>query len=222
MIWKTTLGKEQWSGPQRVVLHPDQSTVWTTVAGRLFRSAPENVRPIWIEESSQLPPADENAKTEMSRLIRMIPMPATSDDAIPEQLETPQEQALDSSEPQQVPQVHHDSPSTQPDHEPAAPAEMPSRQETPVEVPGISETTEHVVPPPEAEGSNDPQGVDNETIFLISEDTDPPALQASTNDRPMCWRVEFDICCQLNEEATDSEATWLLLATAGKKQRTEV
>lgn len=32
---KTSLGKEHWSGPQRAVLHPDQSTVWTTVAGRL-------------------------------------------------------------------------------------------------------------------------------------------------------------------------------------------
>lgn len=124
----------------------------------LFRSAPENVRPVSIEEATQVPLTDDNAETEMSRLIRMIPMPVTSDDAIPEQVEAPHVQAHDLNEPQEVPQVLRDSPSTQPDQEPAAPSEMPSRQETPIEVPGTSETTEHVVLPPEVEGSNDPPG----------------------------------------------------------------
>ena len=34
-----------WLGPHRVVLQDGNHTIWTTVSGKLFRSAPEHVRP---------------------------------------------------------------------------------------------------------------------------------------------------------------------------------
>lgn len=66
------------------------------------------------------------------------------------------------------------------------------------------------------------QGVNDDEILFLIKEADPPALQATTNENHMCWRVEFDVCCHLKEESIDAEATRLLLATAGKKQRTEV
>ena len=45
MIWRTTTSKSQeWIGPQRIILQDSNQTVWTTQAGKLYRSAPENVR----------------------------------------------------------------------------------------------------------------------------------------------------------------------------------
>lgn len=69
MIWRTIQGQGARTGPQRVVIHADQHTIWSTVAGKLFRSAPENVRPVSNEEAALVPAETEDIETEMSRLF---------------------------------------------------------------------------------------------------------------------------------------------------------
>ena len=51
MIWRTiNVGEKKWLGPQRVIIQDGNHTVWTTQCGRIYRSAPENVRPSMPEE----------------------------------------------------------------------------------------------------------------------------------------------------------------------------
>ena len=45
MVWRNTgPQKQNWIGPQRVIIQDESHTIWTTQGGRLYRSAPENVR----------------------------------------------------------------------------------------------------------------------------------------------------------------------------------
>ena len=38
------MNQPMWIGPQRVILQDAHHTIWTTQAGKLYRSAPEHVR----------------------------------------------------------------------------------------------------------------------------------------------------------------------------------
>ena len=48
MVWRQGKGAyaDQWIGPMRVVVHENAQTVWTTMAAKLYRAAPEHVRPV--------------------------------------------------------------------------------------------------------------------------------------------------------------------------------
>ena len=60
MIWRTQgPNRKGWAGPQRTIIQESDHTAWTSQSGRLFQSAPENVRLALPEEghpeSSELP-----------------------------------------------------------------------------------------------------------------------------------------------------------------------
>ena len=48
MVWRQGKGAypDQWTGPMKVVVHENAQTVWTTMAAKLYRAAPEHVRPV--------------------------------------------------------------------------------------------------------------------------------------------------------------------------------
>jgi len=56
MVWRQGKGDYPgyWAGPQKIVVHENSQTVWTTVSSKLFRSAPENVRPVTASEAKQI------------------------------------------------------------------------------------------------------------------------------------------------------------------------
>ena len=53
MIWKTGLNSG-WRGPMKVVVHESSQTVWVTQNGKLFRHAPEHIRPVTAMESKTI------------------------------------------------------------------------------------------------------------------------------------------------------------------------
>jgi transposase InsO family protein len=75
MIWRSeTMKQATWLGPHRVVLQDHDHTIWTTVSGKLFRSAPEHVRPALPEEgepaSPWLPEEITAGQRQISRMQR--------------------------------------------------------------------------------------------------------------------------------------------------------
>ena len=53
MIWREGKGDYpgSWQGPMRVVVHENQQTIWTTAQSKLYRVAPEHVRPVTAVEA---------------------------------------------------------------------------------------------------------------------------------------------------------------------------
>ena len=56
MIWKQNNGAlpSRWIGPMRVVVHENHQTIWTTMLSKLYRVAPEHVRPVTAFEAREI------------------------------------------------------------------------------------------------------------------------------------------------------------------------
>ena len=202
MIWRTQgPNRKGWIGPQRTIIQESNHTVWTSQSGRLFRSAPENVRLALPEEghpeSSELP---EDLTMLQNQIRRMTQNP----NSLP-----PIDEEVPSNdlnvENFQNPDNRRDSQSSesigQPDQEP----DLSSRQLSPVE--NLQE----------ASGPEEEQDA-----FLTSSD-EPDVLTTDPLDN-FAWRCEYEMTipeCHLNRPPSQREA-WALLVTNAKKQRTEV
>ena len=56
MIWRDGKGAlpGQWLGPMKVVVHENAQTIWTTMSSKLFRVAPEHIRPVSAAETHKI------------------------------------------------------------------------------------------------------------------------------------------------------------------------
>lgn len=75
MVWKQRNGTlpSQWIGPMKVVIHENTKTVWTTMASKLFRCAPEHVRPVSAYEAQSIViTPDDQSSSEIARQMGMI------------------------------------------------------------------------------------------------------------------------------------------------------
>ena len=232
MVWKEGKGAYQgyWQGPMRVVVHENAQVVWTTMASKLFRTAPELIRPVTALEA---------------RDIRILPGEATVS-RIAQQLETVRNQGVTQSidlsnvptpviepietpeNPQgqnntealpQVPLSEHPSES-QPDDEPQAPSENLSNtfQENNAQIPdGPSSESAAGIPVPIGD-------TDEELVCdsLICEDVE--SLIFHQHHENVGWRCEIIVneedVCQWQLEDNPTEMAFL--ATAAKRQRSEV
>ena len=105
MIWRTVgPQKKGWIGPHRVIIQDADHTIWTTVGGRLYRSAPENVRLSLPEEGEpsgpELPEDPTQIQQQIDRMVRNPDAMRT----IPEH-----EQAIPMDEPSSSPNHHPSS-----------------------------------------------------------------------------------------------------------------
>jgi hypothetical protein len=57
MTWKQGKGAVpgHWLGPMEIVVHENPQTIWTTMACKLYRCAPEHVRPVSAHEAQGIP-----------------------------------------------------------------------------------------------------------------------------------------------------------------------
>ena len=209
MCWRSDIGGGKWIGPQKVILQDGTQTIWSTMSGKLFRSAPENVRPITSSETKNVPRLeDQPDDTEMADQIqRMAMMEAnnlpTANHDDPNQIEIPDEER---------PEIIHDdsvmNPNTnQPDYEPS-PAESERSQQS------SEDLNEHL-----QEEAENPENQETLQFLCVEE----PSLLTTTPENS-AWRVEFE--CSIpshfqTRDPTEVEA-WTLLATQSKKQRSEV
>ena len=73
MVWRLGKGNNAgfWSGPMKVVVQENQQTIWTTTASKLFRSAPDNVRPVTASEARGIPMMPNESS--VSRIAQQLP-----------------------------------------------------------------------------------------------------------------------------------------------------
>ena len=92
MIWRSTgPQKQSWIGPHRVVIQDETHTIWTTQAGKLYRSAPENVRLALPEEGEPDGPDLPEDMTQIQQQINRSYQNPEAMQSIPEHepIETP-------------------------------------------------------------------------------------------------------------------------------------
>ena len=213
MIWRTTGPQKQcWIGPHRVILQDENHTIWTTQSGKLYRSAPENVRLALPDEGEPGGPDLPEDLTQLQHQINRASQNPEAMQSIPEHepLESPITQQSPNS-PLHNPQIRITEPDRrdssasesipQPDQEP----EALSRQETqnPEEVP--SETS-----------------ADQAESFVTC--AEEGCVLANCDSQNLAWQCEFELMIpkEFHNQVPTPEETWILLATSAKKQRTEV
>jgi len=220
MTWKNgPLNQHRWCGPHRVILQENHHTVWCTSGGKLIRSAPENTRRAFPEEGSPEGPELPEDITPMTQQIARMKQQVQLED-------NPENESPEINTeiiPSNInPNPEHNNPSNQPDNN--------------------SESQEESIPQPDQEPENiTPEESRNET----SEDLDgePSGQDGPDASDPMlltchelenafscadagnlAWSCEFDMRLEapLETHMPSEEESWLLLATASKKQRSEV
>ena len=56
MLWKTMGNQKGWFGPLQVVVQENDHVVWLSWCGKLYRGAPENIRPVSAYEARNIDP----------------------------------------------------------------------------------------------------------------------------------------------------------------------
>ena len=202
MIWRT-IGpqKKGWIGPQRVVIQDCSHTVWTTASGKLYRSAPENIRLALPEEGQPTGPELPDDLTQIQQQINRItlnqPLQSVPEDEIPMNPSITSE----TSNPE-IPMIQQPSEagesSVQPDQEPEASSHQESIQ------------------------NQSEQDNADDTLFYTCHE--PECALLETTSQAYAWKCEYEVDTPdtfLHQDPKDEEA-WLLLATQSKKQKCEV
>ena len=222
MMWKRKGEADgNWIGPLRVIIQESTSVVWVTMGHKLFRVAPEHLRPLSAMEDwnmqvrekeghqSQLPSTSEMLNSiipphggiQYHNLINSpitLPIetqdnngPVTDENNIPTNTPDTETQEIQSS-----------NNSEQPDLEPVPVSSTPS--EAPAPIPNPIE-----VPVPELD-TDEELFVHDESIFQVSAD--------------QCWRFEVNVGAQdiANWKAESHPHEMAFLVSAAKRQRSEV
>ena len=198
MIWRT-IGpqKKGWIGPQRVIVQDGNHTIWTTVGGKLFRSAPENTRLALPEEGQPTGPELPDDLTQIQQQINRITINQPMQSIPEEEIVIPNNEIIPNNLPEEPPVTYLPSTESetiaQPDHEPEADSRPESTQED-----------------------------TDELLFHTCHE--PACALMETDATRYAWKCEVEINSPeefLHQEPSPEEA-WTLLATQSKKQKSEV
>ena len=210
MIWRTqSMERPKWIGPQKVIIQDENHTVWTTQCGRLYRSAPENVRLAVPEEGHpEGPDLPEDMTALEAQIQRMQNMDTT--ETIPDEAITETNPDNSTNTEPELP----NPPSEQPESNPSESSQQPDQE------------PEALNTPPESTGnqpSSDEELVAEHEVVNLLRHEPADALHAETVTQ-CAWRCEFDVnlCQPIDQHVPEEAESWILLATASKKQRTEV
>ena len=114
MVWKSGLN-EGWRGPMKVVIHENAQTVWITQNCKLYRHAPEHIRPVTALESRDIPSTEvfqplpriegveENRVEPRDRMDTQDNIPSTSNGLTQANSPEPEVQAPSEGEPSSEP-----------------------------------------------------------------------------------------------------------------------
>ena len=188
--------------PQKVILQNSNHTVWSTQCGKLYRSAPEHVRmafPEEITDAAESNPLDiTTLPMQVNRMANAVP---TSPRESP--VEIPLEENPNVISPDIVPEENNQEPQNQSAFQRNTSTQQPDQE------------------PEVSQNSSSDEDTTEPTMFLSVDE--PCALSVKT-ETDLAWRCEFDMPipdAYLQQEPSPAEA-WILLATQGKKQRSEV
>ncbi len=238
MAWKAQPIPGQWTGPMRVVTHENASTVWVTMAGRLYRVAPENLRNVSALEAHQNNLSKAITMEDTIRSLQASKQKGTTqfrDLSIPGDSNVPQQ--ADSEIPVQNPPEHPVLPqeteqpsnpaSDQPDMEPATEVSSETGE---LQTDGAVPTAENIPVPPDSDDDeliceewveHDDMEVTEEWLHqtIAFETEEPPQLLSNH-----CWTLEVTIDQRdIDNWKSEIDPTdHCYLATAAKRQRAEV
>ena len=214
----------------KMVVHENAQTVWITLACKLYRCAPEHVRPVTANEAREIPIhsnepsisaiAQQLSQFQSQGITRAIDIP----DALPIEL-------LTVPNPDNNPRITTDS-KGQPDDEPEVPSQQyphssqhesnpeahnsePDNRPSTLETPSPQDDPAVTTPVPDA--SDDDLMCD----ILICMDDDPRLF--SSEDQ-LAWRCEIPVC-EKDIQAWKCEpdaSDMAFLVSAARRQRSEV
>ena len=228
MIWKQGKGAlpGMWHGPMKVVVHENSQTVWTTMSCKLFRVAPEHVRPVTSSEAKNIQvPTQEPSISQIAQQIPQLTNQGVT------QVIQPNDETIPGLE------VNSEIPETLPEiqHEPSTSSQNPESEDQPDVEPEISSTDPDVgnstanpivpapssaieVPVPESEDDE----LTCQEIGLYSEDIEETVFPLMDNNQ--AWRCEILLTeADISEWRNESDPTELaFVASAAKRQKSEV
>ena len=206
MIWREPRdSKVGWLGPHRVVIQDSNHTVWSTRSGKLYRSAPEHVRlahPEEVDETETPMPPEEI--TEMQRQIDRMP-----------------EQQGDQTEASSEDLPEGDAPQTYPAPE-VSPTPL-NRESTFNRHPSSQQPDQEPEISISSQPSSNAEVSEGELLLLTCHEPADAVADLSAFD--LAWKCELEVdqaLAQIITETNASDEAMILLATQGKKQRTEV
>ena len=226
MVWRASTNKSSWIGPAKVIQQDGNTTVFCNNMGNIIKAAPEHVRPVSAVESLLIPSILINTPDRTTEMpTNTTPIPTS----IPEATTTstpiePQPQSISSQSSEQPDQEPTGSgtprdntvedPTSNTQETATAPAETTTEQNS------TEPNTEVLIEPHQIPV---PDEISDELVCDLLTCVDETNVNTSLN-KDQVWRAEFQIPVEqvnLCEELQQEEAL-LFLASASKKQRSEV
>ena len=236
MVWKSHLNKGSWIGPAKVIIQDGPTSVFCNNAGSVMRAAPEHIRPVSAVEA-RLIPMTENPMS-LLRTSTVPPhaqVPSNTSNQIP--TESP---AIEVFVPPENARPASSGASEQPDQEPDENSQgnltIKHDNISSENSPNNSDPRDPQLNNPEAESQSQlepheiplPDATDDELLCDLLTCTDSDDSESFAPDgKDHVWKAELEFTqAQLDEmcvfQENPCEEDFLMLATASKKQRTEV
>ena len=229
MVWKQGNGAlpGQWTGPMKVVVHENNKTVWTTMASKLFRCAPEHVRPVSAYEAQRitLTPDDRSTSEIAQHLGQIQNQGITQAVDLSSQIQTGQETSTIPTSPNpintEVPEVpiNQQGPITPEGTLPSTTSNQPDQEQEP----DIPTGNEGILSDPSAIPiPSDDEGLIAEGLWCT--DVPEPNHESLHPTPEEAWRFEILITDQDIQDWRTAEQPEELafIATAARRQRSEV
>ena len=220
MAWKEGLGQTQgyWQGPMKVVVHENQQTIWVTMSSKLYRCAPEHVRPVTAEEARGI--LQRPAEPSISEIAQQLPNEVSGTVTRYVDLGMPIPMQLTDPNTSNTEEPHlsnsNNSQEDQPDNEPEIPSNAPSEQErAPSEEQQVPEDPKDVPVPIETDDDLICEG-------LHSLDAEINVLEHTQED--LAWKAEVLVTdADIQEwKLADLPEEMSFLVSAAKRQRSEI
>ena len=207
----------------RVVLQEGNHVVWVTRGHKLYRVAPEHLRPLSAMEEWNHQRHNQNNENQETQAMRQ-----QNFQSIFPPYGGIQYHILIPSNPEQVNKPSaHNPPYVTMNNPHNIPSTIPTN-ETPAEVPESNQSDQpDVEPVPSSHDSTAKVFPETNPIEVPVPDDDELFVQDETVlhvDNDQCWKLEVDISSQdiSNWKAADRPAELTFIATAAKRQRSEV
>ena len=232
MIWRDSKGAAngQWIGPMKVVVHENAQTIWTTMSSKLYRVAPEHIRPVSATEAHKIrvlpnEPSISKIAQQIQGVtgqgVRQTVMNGDSGIVTSPEHNITMENNVAPNDPED-PSISHPNSEAQPDDEPDVPSHSSAQSSQEGEThPNPGDLNNENIAANEVPIPNDS---DDELICegLYCQDIEHDIFQAEVT--PQAWRCEILIndhhIQEWRQEDNPEEMAFLL--AAAKKQRAEV
>ena len=225
MVWKQRNGAlpGQWSGPMKVVVHENSKTIWTTMASKLYRCAPEHVRPVSAYEAQSiiLTPDDQSTSEIAKHLGQIHNQGITQAIDLSSQSHPPEiSPPIINTEIQEVPFVPPNPPTPE-GTVPSTISNQPDQEQEPEQI-GEETGAENSVDPSSVHIPSDDDELVADGLWCI--DVPEPNHEALHPSPEEAWRFEVLITDQdIQDWRTSDEPEELaFIATAARRQRSEV